>query len=113
MRDAGEEVFIPLFDRTRELAIAAARSVSPDNRFVLIEGNYLLLDREPWSRLAGMFDVSIMLQASTDTLEDRLMERWRALGLSEEEARAKVHGNDMPNGDLVRSHSRSADITLP
>lgn len=113
LHDAGEEVFIPLFDRSRELAVAAARTVSPRHRFVLIEGNYLLLDQEPWARLAGMFDVTIMLQASTNTLEERLMERWRTLGLSEEAARAKVSGNDMLNGDLVRSHSRSADITLP
>ncbi len=53
-----------------------------------------------------------MLQASTDVLSHRLMERWRALGLSEEAARAKVMENDMPNGELVRSHSRKADITL-
>jgi pantothenate kinase len=112
LQDADGEVFVPVFDRSRELAIAAARSVSPRHRFVLVEGNYLLLDQSPWTRLAGLLDVSIMLQASTGVLNHRLMERWRALGLSEEAVRAKVMENDMPNGELVRSRSRRADITL-
>lgn len=112
LQDADDEVFVPVFDRSRELAVAAARSVSPRHRFVLAEGNYLLLDQPPWTRLAGLLDVSIMLQASTDVLNHRLMERWRALGLSEEAARAKVMENDMPNGELVQSRSRRADITL-
>jgi len=112
LQDADDEVFGPVFDRSRELAVAAARSVSPRHRFVLAEGNYLLLDQPPWTRLAGLLDVSIMLQVSTDVLSHRLMERWRALGLSEEAARAKVMENDMPNGELVQSRSRRADITL-
>ena len=112
LQDADDEVFVPVFDRSRELAVAAARSVSPRHRFVLVEGNYLLLDQSPWTRLAGLLDVSIMLEASPDVLRHRLMERWRALGLSEEAARAKVMENDMPNGELVQSRIRRADITL-
>lgn len=113
LRNGNDEIFVPVFDRSRELAIAAARSVGPLHRFVLIEGNYLLLDRPPFDRLAALFDVSIMLQAPTEVLRQRLMERWRAIGLSEDAARARVCRNDMPNGELVRSASRRADITLP
>lgn len=61
VRAADQEVLVPVFDRSRELAIASARIVSPDHRFIVIEGNYLLLSQGKWAELEGMFDYSIML----------------------------------------------------
>ncbi|CCF21618.1 putative kinase [Pseudorhizobium banfieldiae] len=112
IRSAQEEVFVPLFDRSRELAVAAARAVAPEDRIVLLEGNYLLLDQHPWRLLSGLVDCSIMLMPSPDVLEERLMQRWRGLGMPEAEAREKVMENDLPNGSLVRTCSRRADIIL-
>ena len=45
-------------------------------------------------------------------LRARLMRRWRALGLPEGDAAAKVDANDMPNGLTVLQESRPAQITL-
>ena len=112
IRSAREEVFVPLFDRSRELAVAAARAVAPEDHIVLLEGNYLLLDQHPWRLLSGLVDCSIMLMPSADVLEERLMQRWLGLGMPEAEARAKVMENDLPNGSLVRTSSRRADIIL-
>ena len=112
LRSGQEEVLVPLFDRDRELAIAAARPVPPQVRFVLIEGNYLLLDEPDWTTLAGLIDRSIMLLPSEDVLERRLMRRWLDLGLDEDTARSKVAENDLPNGRLVRTRSRKADLTI-
>jgi pantothenate kinase len=46
VRPGDQEVLVPVFDRSRELAIASARVVSPDHRFIIVEGNYLLSARE-------------------------------------------------------------------
>lgn len=112
VRVAEGEVLVPVFDRSRELAIAAARIIDVSTRFVLVEGNYLLLDRTPWSSLEGQFDYAIIISPPVATLEERLMDRWRGYGLSEEAARAKTEGNDLKNGALVRDHCRGADIIL-
>lgn len=112
IRSAQEEVFVPLFDRSRELAVAAARAIAPADRIVLLEGNYLLLDQHPWRLLSGLVDCSIMLMPSADVLEERLMQRWLGLGMPQAQARAKVLKNDLPNGSLVRTCSRRADIIL-
>lgn len=109
---AEQDVLVPVFDRSRELAIAAARIIPVSTRFVIAEGNYLLLDLPPWVSLAQQFDFSIMISPPVATLEARLMRRWLSLGLGEETARGKTDGNDLPNGALVRRHSRQADVTL-
>ncbi len=109
---AGGEVLVPVFDRSRELAIAAARTIPAGPRIVLAEGNYLLLEDEPWSALAPLFDLTVMIAPPADELRRRLEARWRGFGLGEAEVAAKVEQNDLPNGRLVLSRSRKADFVF-
>ncbi|MDM9619238.1 nucleoside triphosphate hydrolase [Rhizobium sp. S96] len=109
---ADQEVLVPVFDRSRELAIASARSVSPEHRFIIVEGNYLLFSQGKWAELEGVFGYSIMLAPPIEVLEERLWARWRGYKLSEEEASAKVYDNDLPNGRLILGNRRPADVTL-
>ncbi|MBM7044495.1 MULTISPECIES: nucleoside triphosphate hydrolase [Rhizobium] len=112
VRAADQEVLVPVFDRSREIAIASARVVSPDHRFIVIEGNYLLFSQGKWAELEGMFDYSIMLAPPMEVLEQRLWERWKGYDLDDEAARAKVYGNDLPNGRLILENRRPADVTI-
>lgn len=112
VRNADGEILVPVFDRSREIAIAAARIIPASTRVVIVEGNYLLLDQPPWDGLAGLFDYTIMIAPPTATLEERLMHRWLSFGLDEATARTKTQDNDLKNGLLIRSHSRDADITI-
>lgn len=101
---------MPVFDREADLARAGAAIVGADARFVLVEGNYLLLDRPPWSGLAPLFDLTIFIDVPMAELERRLLARWTGLGRGEEAARAWVDGNDLPNARLVMAGSRPADV---
>lgn len=112
VRQARDEVLVPVFDRSRELAIAAARRISLEDRIIIAEGNYLLLDREPWSSLAPLFDETVFLREPLEELERRLVARWDGFGFSPEEIRAKVAGNDLPNARTVLEHSRPASLAL-
>ncbi|MFS2178931.1 nucleoside triphosphate hydrolase [Rhizobium pisi] len=112
VRPADQEVLVPVFDRSRELAIASARPIDPRDRFIIIEGNYLLFTQGKWAELDGIFDYTIMLAPPLEVLEERLWDRWRGYKLSEEEASAKVYGNDLPNGRLILENRRPADMTL-
>lgn len=109
---AGGEVFVPVFDRARELAIAAARCISPEDRIVIAEGNYLLLDQGPWADIADLFDLSVMVAPPIEELERRLIARWVGYGLTPAQIEAKVENNDLPNGRLVLQRSRPADFTF-
>ncbi|PST23380.1 nucleoside/nucleotide kinase family protein [Rhizobium sp. JAB6] len=112
VRAADQEVLVPVFDRSREIAIASARIVSADHRFIVVEGNYLLFSQGKWAELEGMFDYSIMLAPPIEVLEERLWARWRGYDLDEDTARAKVYGNDLPNGRLILESRRRADVTI-
>jgi pantothenate kinase len=109
---ADQEVLVPVFDRSREIAIASARIISADHRFIVVEGNYLLFSQGKWAELEGMFDYSIMLAPPIEVLEERLWARWRGYDLDEDTARAKVYGNDLPNGRLILENRRRADVTI-
>ena len=110
---AGEpDIAIPVFDRSMELSRAAAAVVSSATKFVLVEGNYLLLDEEPWSRLAPLFDFSIFVDVQRAELEKRLMQRWREHGRSDEDACTWISSNDMPNIERVLARRRAADMII-
>lgn len=110
IRSGEGPVAVPLFDREADLARAGAAIIPAGARFVLVEGNYLLLDRAPWSNLALLFDLTIFIGVPMAELECRLLARWTDLGRSEEAARAWVEANDLPNARLVIEGSRRADI---
>jgi pantothenate kinase len=112
VRAGGEEVLVPVFDRSRELAIAAARAIPASCRFVVVEGNYLLLQQGRWAELRPLYDHAILLAPPMAEIEARLLERWNFYGLTGEALETKLHGNDLPNAQLVLTQSAGADLVL-
>src|SRR5690606_5612708 len=106
------ETAIPLFDRSTESARAGADIVGADTRFVLVEGNYLLLDEPPWSELAGLFDFTIFLDVPRPELEQRLRARWREHGLPDDVTSERLTSNDLPNADRVARRRRQPDLLV-
>lgn len=109
---AEDEVAIPIFDRDLELSRAAADVVGPDDRILLVEGNWLLLDEDPWRNLAPLFDLTVMLRVPEAEIDRRLLARWARHGKTPDQARAWIDGNDMPNARRVVAGSRPADIEI-
>lgn len=106
------DVAIPIFDRNLELSRAAAATIDPGVRFILVEGNYLLLDEFPWTGLAELFDYGIFVDVPRSELERRLLQRWREHGKSDQEGRDWVASNDLPNVDRVLGRRRRADLVV-
>lgn len=107
-----DEVAIPLFDRDLEISRAGADIVGPDDRILIVEGNYLLLNEAPWPDLAPLFDLTIWIDVPEAELDRRLMARWAHYGKTPAEARAWIDGNDMPNIRRVVAGSRPADLVI-
>jgi pantothenate kinase len=105
-------VAVPVFDRDLEIARAGARLIPSKVPVILVEGNYLLIQQEPWSQLRSLFDVAVLLQVPEVVLEKRLTARWQHYELPSEEIAAKVNVNDLPNGRYVMAKSGREDYRL-
>ncbi|MFA9229308.1 MAG: hypothetical protein RIR95_1608 [Pseudomonadota bacterium] len=107
-----DEVAIPLFDRDLEISRAGADIVTAQDRVLVVEGNYLLLNEAPWTEAAPLFDLTVWIDVPEAELDRRLVARWAHYGKTPAEARAWIDGNDMPNIRRVTLGSQAADVIL-
>jgi pantothenate kinase len=112
LKSSDAPVAIPVFDRSMDLSRASARMIEPHHRLLVIEGNYLLLDRPIWRELRPLFDFTVMLRPPLDIIEARLIQRWLDHGYAYEEACAKARGNDLANAHVILDESVAADLTF-
>ena len=107
-----DEVAIPSFDRVLDKVVGSSALVRAGHRWVIVEGNYLLLDEPGWRDLARLWDLAVYLDESHDVLEERLVHRWLDLGLTLDDAQAWALGNDIPNARRVAAARLPADLVL-
>ena len=107
-----ETVYAPVFDRSRDIAVAGAQLIPTNAEFVIVEGNYLMLNAAPWDQLRQFWTLSVAVSAPMDVLEQRLMERWAHYDIAPDKARAKVLGNDLKNAKMVMQNTAPSDLIL-
>ena len=111
LKSGEAEVILPAFDRDRDAAIAGAIRIGPQDRVLLVEGNYLLADLPGWDRLAPLWDASVMLAVPEDELRRRLTARWQGYRLPAERVAAHLE-NDLANAATVARTVVGADVTV-
>lgn len=107
-----ETVYFPIFDRSQDLAIAGAGVVGPDIETVIVEGNYLLFNEAPWRSIAVLWDISLFLHVSEETLRSRLIDRWLAHDHTQAQAEERTDANDMANARRVIANRLPCDIEI-
>ena len=113
LRDPSEgAVAVPVFDRDLEISRGSARIIAPETRLILAEGNYLLLDQDPWRSLHRHFDATVLIDVPEAELRRRLRQRWVGFGLTEAEIDFKLDQNDVPNGRVVLESSGPVQYIL-
>jgi pantothenate kinase len=112
LSEGTEAVSAPAFDRVADRTVPGAITVAPSDRLVVVEGNYLLLDRAPWSSLRASFDLVAYLVVDDDVRVARLIERHVRHGRSSEEASEFVHRSDEANAALVATTRARADVLV-
>ena len=106
------EVIVPIFDRSLELSRSSAVTISENKKIIIVEGNYLLLNSQPWNELNNYFDSRVMIHCEESVLEKRLIDRWKGFDLTQDQINQKVYENDLPNGVNVIQNSIEADYYL-
>lgn len=110
--DEDRVVYAPSFDRSRELAVAAAIAVRPEHRLVVTEGNYLLHDSGGWPDVRPLLDAVWFVHTDDEARVERLVARHVEHGKSPGQARRWVAESDEANAALVGRTRGSADLVV-
>ncbi|WP_371573947.1 nucleoside/nucleotide kinase family protein [Streptomyces sp. NBC_01314] len=111
--DEDDVVYAPGFERTLEQPVAGSIPVPPTARLVVTEGNYLLLDHGPWTRVRSHLDEVWFCDLDETERVRRLVARHVEFGKGHDEAVAWVLGTDQRNAGLVAASRRRADLVVP
>jgi pantothenate kinase len=107
-----EVVWAPRFHRGIEDAVAGAVAVTAEVPLVVTEGNYLLLEDEPWRQIAGLLDECWYVDLDDDVRRTRLQSRHQRYGRSLDEARERTWGSDERNAALVAASRHRATVIV-
>ena len=108
VRNAGDTVLAPGFDREIEEPVPGAIAISPAFRTVVVEGNYLL----HWPAVRELLDMTFFVDVDHDVRIERLVARHVRFGKSPDAARAWSLGPDERNALLVAETAGLADHVI-
>lgn len=109
-----KEVTCPSFDHSAKDPVQDGVRVSSDVSIVLFEGNYLLLNKEPWKDISKFASDSWFLDVDPAIARDRLAKRHLASGIVSnlDEAYARADFNDIPNGYHIIAESSEPALRI-
>ena len=105
-------VYVPGFERVLEQPIAAAIAIPASVRVVVSEGNYLLLDEDPWPRVRDLFDEVWFVDLGDRERVRRLVARHTEFGKEPAAAEAWARGPDQANADRIHASRDGADLVI-
>ena len=97
----GDLVTFPVYSRRLHEPVSGGGTVGASHKIVVVEGNYLLLDEDPWRRFRELFDLRIFISAPLETLMASLAERHRRGGKTPETITRHMRDVDLPNIERV------------
>ncbi len=106
------DVFAPSFERTVDEGIAGEVVIPPEADIVVVEGNYLLVDRPPWDRIAGLLAETWFCETGADERLARLVVRHSEHGRSPEAALEWASTVDGANALLIEATKERADLVV-
>lgn len=113
LREA-REIFVPGFDHAKKDPEPDAICVRPDATVVIVEGNWLLFDEEPWRCIAEVVDDTWFVDVDPELARVRVARRHLGSGIEStwEAAVARAESNDVPNGVDVRTKLVKPRVTV-
>jgi pantothenate kinase len=105
-------VYAPEFDRDIEDSLAHVIEIGPGVGLVVTEGNYLLLDAEPWDGVRALLDEAWFVHLDDAERQRRMIARHRRHGHHQTDAEARTFGSDERNARLVNAAPNHPDLWI-
>lgn len=97
-------LYMPSFDHEIKDPVPDAIEIGPDVKIVLVEGNWLLYDEQPWNQIVNFADDAWFVDVDPQLALQRVAKRHVACGIERtlEAAMDRARNNDMKNGEDIR-----------
>ncbi|KAI1294448.1 P-loop containing nucleoside triphosphate hydrolase protein [Xylaria venustula] len=107
-------ILAPSFDHNLKDPVPDAIRIEPKTEIVIIEGNWLLLDRDPWKQIPEHVDDTWFVDVDPELALHRIARRHLAAGIEDtwEAAMTRAKSNDLRNGDEVRRYLLQAKVRV-
>jgi len=105
----------PIYDREQHEPVLRddpSQLITPDLRLVVVEGNYLLLDEEPWRLLHALWDERWFLHCPWAVAEQRLLDRHLAGGKPRDVAVDHIARVDQANAERIEQTMLAYDVKI-
>ncbi|WP_025156274.1 nucleoside/nucleotide kinase family protein [Leifsonia aquatica] len=112
IRESDHTVYAPAFDRTVDEPVAGSVAVGPEVRLVVTEGNYLLIDAEPWAGIPALLAETWFVATPAAERESRLVERHTRHGRTPQAARAWAREVDGANASVIETTRDRATLLV-
>ena len=115
VRDASKHLSLPTFDRTMDEPVYTGKPehvVGRLTRYIITEGNYLLLDSLPWTAIDELADVRVWIDIPAERAKQQTIQRHIQYGRTPQQAKHWYETNDQHNADFITQHSRHADLIV-
>jgi pantothenate kinase len=102
----------PGYSRFVHDIVAEKYKVHQSVNVVVIDGNYLLLDRGPFQGIPGLFDLRVYVDAPAPKIIANLMDRHIRGGQTIDDAKEWLKRIDLPIARIVESTKSAADVII-
>lgn len=127
--DSEPGIRVPSFDHAVQDPVDGDILISPSDKVIIIEGNYLLLDQDPWRKISSLVDERYVfgipiikhadrsrwfIDTQPEVAKDRLVARHINAGIesSYSAATVRVEENDLLNGRLIKENLLQPDVII-
>jgi pantothenate kinase len=105
-------IYAPSFERTVDEGIAGEVAVPVEADIVIVEGNYLFVEREPWAQVPGLLAEGWFCETGEGERLERLVDRHTRHGRTPEAALAWASTVDGANAILIEETKSRADLVV-
>jgi pantothenate kinase len=112
LTETGHVVYAPAFERAVDEPVAGSIAIASETRLVVAEGNYLLVDAEPWSQLPALLAETWFVATPEHERMRRLVDRHTRHGRTPEAAEAWARDVDGANARVIEASRERATLVI-
>lgn len=113
LKTATTAMKVPGYSRRIEDVVPDAFTIAANVPILVAEGNYLLLDSDPWKQIAAILDFAVYVEVPREIVRERLLKRHAEHGLFDAERNERhVEQVDLVNYDAVARSQNRADLVI-